>query len=280
MGGWEALASVISAVAPMAHQNWAMNRNYKNQINAYQNSILWRTKDAKRAGIHPLAAIGAPSFSPAPTQVQSGSLEKLGDIFKKDITKKQIELIDAEIGLKNAQAESFRNMGQGGTDIAGSTGSKMGQGDTPIGHSGLSEIGPAQAYRETVDGRVYLIANQSAQEAFSDEGTWQNRIVYQLNDANFVRKINNLRENWSNPDPEVQDLKYKFFKTRPVDKTGQGRVALWNGLQWQFFKYPPKGSGDIFTAGHVVMEAYNKKRKYKVRKKAHVYKAPKFTGRY
>lgn len=39
------------------------------QVNAFKNQLQWRVEDAKKAGIHPLAAIGAPTFSPAPISV-------------------------------------------------------------------------------------------------------------------------------------------------------------------------------------------------------------------
>lgn len=39
------------------------------QKNAAQMGVRWRTEDAKAAGIHPLYAIGAPSFNPSPINV-------------------------------------------------------------------------------------------------------------------------------------------------------------------------------------------------------------------
>lgn len=51
----------------------AANREF--QVNAYKHGIRWRVEDAKAAGIHPLAAIGAPAFNPSPVSV-SGSVDQ------------------------------------------------------------------------------------------------------------------------------------------------------------------------------------------------------------
>ena len=49
------------------------DKNRAFQLAAAKNSIQWRVQDAQKAGIHPLYALGAPTFSPSP--VMSG----LGD---------------------------------------------------------------------------------------------------------------------------------------------------------------------------------------------------------
>ena len=47
--------------------NKASKRNAKLQKEFAQHGITWRVNDAKRAGIHPLYAIGAPAFSASPS---------------------------------------------------------------------------------------------------------------------------------------------------------------------------------------------------------------------
>ena len=49
------------------------DKNRAFQLAAAKNSIQWRVQDAQKAGVHPLYALGAPTFSPSP--VMSG----LGD---------------------------------------------------------------------------------------------------------------------------------------------------------------------------------------------------------
>lgn len=59
------------------------NNSYLSYINAHQDrefqraamqdGIKWRVNDAKEAGIHPLYALGAPTFSPSPTSINTSS---------------------------------------------------------------------------------------------------------------------------------------------------------------------------------------------------------------
>lgn len=60
MGVLDFIGDVVGAVVG------AKSVDKTNQMNkeALQNSVLWRVEDAKRAGIHPLYAMGAPTFGP------------------------------------------------------------------------------------------------------------------------------------------------------------------------------------------------------------------------
>lgn len=66
-----------SAARSAAEREAAAAREF--QVNAYKNQIQWRVEDAKKAGIHPLAAIGAPAFSPSPVSVRGGADTSIGD---------------------------------------------------------------------------------------------------------------------------------------------------------------------------------------------------------
>lgn len=48
--------------------------NYQRQLEAAQNSILWRVQDAQRAGLHPLAALGAAGSTIMPSQLVGGGV--------------------------------------------------------------------------------------------------------------------------------------------------------------------------------------------------------------
>lgn len=58
-------ASLIGGMMGREHQENQYERNVALQREFAQNSIKWKTEDAKRSGIHPLYALGAPSISPA-----------------------------------------------------------------------------------------------------------------------------------------------------------------------------------------------------------------------
>ena len=77
--------------------------------------LQWRVEDAKKAGIHPLAAIGAATHSANPAMIGTGdlsahssSLESMGQnlsrVMMKQKSKAESELL--EIGLDNARVEN------------------------------------------------------------------------------------------------------------------------------------------------------------------------------
>lgn len=60
----------------------AFDRHYQMQKEFAQHGIRWRVEDAKKAGIHPLYALGAPSFSPGGVSVGgSSSGSNRGDVL-------------------------------------------------------------------------------------------------------------------------------------------------------------------------------------------------------
>lgn len=65
-----------------AHAADVAAQNYEQQKEFAQNSIKWRTEDAARSGIHPLAALGMQplSMSPVSVGVSGGSGSNFGDL--------------------------------------------------------------------------------------------------------------------------------------------------------------------------------------------------------
>lgn len=66
-------ASLLGGYLGREHQEEQRAKNEALQREFAQNSITWRVADAKKAGIHPLYAMGAPTMSPA-VSVQSDPL--------------------------------------------------------------------------------------------------------------------------------------------------------------------------------------------------------------
>lgn len=62
-----AVGSIIGAGINAGIQNDINEKNANLQREFAQNSIQWKVADAKKAGIHPLAAIGAPTYSASPS---------------------------------------------------------------------------------------------------------------------------------------------------------------------------------------------------------------------
>lgn len=88
---------------------------YEHQKEFAQNGIRWKVADAKSAGIHPLAALGAQTFSYNPVMTQtddrgiSEALGRMGQGVERAYQAKQMQ-VDRELDqkLKNAQIENVQ----------------------------------------------------------------------------------------------------------------------------------------------------------------------------
>lgn len=95
---------------------------YQYQKEFAQNGIRWRVADAKAAGIHPLAALGAQTFSYNPVAVQAGdngvgrALASMGQGIDRAVNAKALaeeraldmQLKNAQIANVNAQTDAVR----------------------------------------------------------------------------------------------------------------------------------------------------------------------------
>lgn len=79
--------------------NMAMSqadRDFQREV--YQNQLQWKAADAKKAGLHPLAALGGGAYSASPSSIPSVDLssslgklgEGIGDAFTAYMTKDQV----------------------------------------------------------------------------------------------------------------------------------------------------------------------------------------------
>jgi hypothetical protein len=93
-----------------AKKNRALQREFA------QNQIRWKVADAKAAGLHPLAALGATStpYNPVSSpmgQAVSDAASQLGRAtsaaYEKELRAKNLENIDADIALKQAQTIGY-----------------------------------------------------------------------------------------------------------------------------------------------------------------------------
>jgi hypothetical protein len=95
------------------------NQNIANSREFAQNSIQWKVEDAKKAGIHPLYALGSPTMSPNPMLPDMTDYSSIyGDIGrnignsieKKSYNRKIEQKLDAEIDLIKAQTNQVNNL--------------------------------------------------------------------------------------------------------------------------------------------------------------------------
>lgn len=91
-----------------AYQRQQDHLNRQMQYDFAQNSIKWRTEDAKQSGIHPLAALGVSPSAASPVYSSSESPRAdFGDMFKA-----QVNLVKAQ--TEKAEAEAKAISGQSG----------------------------------------------------------------------------------------------------------------------------------------------------------------------
>lgn len=113
MGWGSALGSAIGAVGSLIGGNIASNnanKQYEMQKEFAQNGIRWKVADAKAAGLHPLAALGAQTFSYNPIAVGDNgiadALSQMGQGIDRAVAAKQTaEERDAEQGFVDKQRE-------------------------------------------------------------------------------------------------------------------------------------------------------------------------------
>ena len=83
------------------------NLSYNREV--LQNQIQWKVDDAKKAGIHPLYALGAPSVSPGALASDNNSfgnsVSGASNVIARSLELKQSKLLDAQI--KKTEAEAY-----------------------------------------------------------------------------------------------------------------------------------------------------------------------------
>lgn len=141
------IGSLIGGVGSLLGMSSAKKEAKKNremQERAMTESIQMRVADAKKAGIHPLYAIGAPSMSPAP--ITSGAPEMMANLGQ-DIGRAASVALSPE-GKANAYTKSLQALqlerGALENTLLRSQIAKMNQAGTPPGAPGGGELIPGQ----------------------------------------------------------------------------------------------------------------------------------------
>lgn len=114
-------ASLLGSGLNMLNQNEINRKNAELQKEFAQNSIQWKVEDAKRAGVHPLAALGASGYSASPSFVGADNgIAQAGQQVSQGIAKaldrdaeklSALKVKDAELDLMKKSLE-IKQMGQ------------------------------------------------------------------------------------------------------------------------------------------------------------------------
>jgi len=75
---WAAVANAVGSLADSFFDSQSAKQNIKLQKQFAQEGIQWKVADAKKAGIHPLYALGAQTHSFAPVQTGGGNFSQMG----------------------------------------------------------------------------------------------------------------------------------------------------------------------------------------------------------
>lgn len=79
MGMFGDIANVVTGITDQHHADDSAKLAYSQQKEFAQNGIRWKVEDANRAGIHPLAALGAMPASFTPVSLDNSASDRLAD---------------------------------------------------------------------------------------------------------------------------------------------------------------------------------------------------------
>lgn len=239
MGFWSALAAGAMKMAPTIMNSIDASKNRRTQKMAMLGGVRIRAHDARKAGIHPLAALGAQMFNPQPIRADYSGIAQFGkDISDRDLKLKQLDLLDAQI--KNIQADTAEKLGQGVDTV---TDPKR---LTPEASTGIEAGVAAQMkYERSPEGYFYLIARDN--EAYSDEAPITTRALFLWDQGKRVAIVKRIQSDWDNPSLAYE--KKLWLASRPPAR--KGLINLWvpNRGMWREFPLNDKTKGKIFAPG-------------------------------
>ena len=238
-------------------QLYLNDQNTKLQKEFAQNSIQWRVADAKKAGIHPLYAIGASSSSYTPQHYDAGvgsgyRLDMSG--FNRFLTNENADLQNRllETQIETQELENKQRKLEYQRDFAGFSSSLLGQNSN---QQNLISNG-LQKKSEDIQGvssKVVAQAQNTAKPHF-DKVPLIQRIEPTADEADKVEslgilnKINYWKDyHWNGYDlaiaqrPEFERRVNEFFKKNPkLDRADYSIVLRGDrirGYQWQLEHY-------------------------------------------
>lgn len=110
MSWWEGLGSffggLIGGGLNYYSQQKANEENIKFQREFAQNSLSWKIEDAKRAGVHPLAALGASGYQAAPSSMSADIGSPIGNGISQGLSKVGQALDENAVKMSELQLEN------------------------------------------------------------------------------------------------------------------------------------------------------------------------------
>ncbi|CAM3387128.1 hypothetical protein [Helicobacter labetoulli] len=184
----------VGGLMNMNNQNKLAERQENLQREFAQNSIQWRVNDAKKAGIHPIAALGSQGISYNPSYVggdnfggsQASISTSTGDKEMNELNKR---LLTAQVRQAEAEATSAersllpKSQNTGGVLFGASQTKGALTNQTGVGHSasptsmpgqssvnpyGVAEVNNAVNFTKNTDGSLSLMPSEDVQDLVSE----------------------------------------------------------------------------------------------------------------
>lgn len=185
----------VGGLMNMQNQNKLAKRQEDLQREFAQNSIQWRVNDAKKAGIHPVAALGSQGISYNPSYVGGDNFGgsqasiSIGGKDDKEISELNKRLLTAQVRHAEAEATSAemanlpKPQNTGGVLFGASQTKGALTNQTGVGHSasptampgqasvnpyGVDEVNNAVNFTKNTDGSLSLMPSQDVQDLVSE----------------------------------------------------------------------------------------------------------------
>lgn len=166
-----------------------------------KHSIQWRVQDAKQAGLHPLYALGGPSFQASATNTTApdsglGSLGRgiesyLNKDYERELQAKNLENIQADIDLKKAQTADTISQAKMASNIARQTQTGRTAGNT----------NKVTAFGEDIHASSNWSDTQKVEDRYGDMISWIYGFGPLINDtwSDFQKSMARSRKNAYKP---------------------------------------------------------------------------------
>lgn len=223
-----------------ADQNIQLQREFAKQ------GIQWKVQDAKSAGIHPLAALGAQTQSFQPTQItgsgEGAAMESMGQsmqraplaFFQIKHQKEMMELnkqkLQAEIGALNAS--SLEKMGTGSVQVVPVTQEMANQRHGPI----RAGIHPSLTWEPKPGGGLMLTAGPNAIGIEEDPGKVI-RLQKYIN-IDLPRRSNKYANMRNRRGPGWRKFKREIQSLMPDRSPGLRKTWQWSFQQHTYVRRP------------------------------------------
>lgn len=208
---WAAAASAVGAGLDALTSRSSAADSLAAQKEFAQKGIRWRVKDATKAGIHPLYALGAQTHSYSPSHVGSnfaGAGQDIGRAIESTLSASEKK----SAYQANVEAMTLRRMGLE-NDILASKLMQLNAAGTPPARPGSPTVIDGQGDSLVTGGGVFSLpvnpANSPAEDwqaQYGESGEWIGGGYNLAND--IVRRI---RADWPRSMEELRQMRYRYL---------------------------------------------------------------------